>query len=88
MLGIPAITTFDPGTGVDVNLLTAMYAPFWKKSALPLLPSALTEPVADVKLVPLFINVGVAIAPLPILTCNSTSVMLFGSVTVTVGALV
>ena len=50
--GSPANSTLDPLTGLEVSLLTAIYDPLCKKSALPLLFSASIDAVAVVK--PLF----------------------------------
>ena len=60
-----ANSTFEPGTGFFVNLLTAINDPLCGKSAKPFEFAALMSPVALVNPVPLLINVGFASAPFP-----------------------
>ena len=55
-------TTFDPFTGLDVNLFTATNDPSWKKSATPLEFCASILAVAVINPLPLATNVGLPLA--------------------------
>jgi hypothetical protein len=74
----------EPAIGADVILDIAINVPDCKKSANPF--PVRTSAVAEAKPVPLFIKLGVAKTPLPVLTSVGASKILFGSVIVIVGA--